>query len=372
MEIDLKEFKVDDVFKNFTDDGDNGVFALNGNLIIRPPYQREFIYNIDQQKAVMDTVIKHFPLNSMYWVKREDGKYEVLDGQQRILSIMYYLSHKFSITVNNSEFYCDSLTDDLYNKILDYDLHVYICTGEDSEKLEWFKTINIAGEKLKDQEIRNAIYTGPWLSDAKAYFSKRNCPGVGLSNKYIKAEADRQELLEKALKWICETKNMSIREYMSLHQHDDDANELWQYFQDIIAWVKKIFPDYFADMKGLDWGKFYNKYHNNQYNSSKLSSEAKILRADDEVTNKRGIYEYLLSKDYEPFAERKLSLRDFDDKDKKRKYEEQNGICPICHKHFEYEEMQGDHKLPWSRGGKTEYNNLQMLCEHCNKTKSDS
>lgn len=372
MEIIPKQIKVKDVFNGYADNGDDGVFAYGGKLAIRPPYQREFVYDDNQAEAVIQTVLKGFPLNVMYWVKTGTDTYEVLDGQQRTLSVMQYLSHKFSISIDNKKYYWDALPDDKYNAIMDYDFMIYICEGEESEKLEWFKVVNIAGEKLSDQELRNSVYTGTWLSDAKRYFSKRNCAAKRLSDRYITGDPNRQELLEKALKGICELHGIKeITEYMAQHKSDADADELWQYFQDVFNWVGKIFPKYYADMKGLDWCHLYNKYHTIPYNSAVMNSEVKRLNEDEEVQKTKGIYEFLLCRETDPYAGRLLNLRAFDKRDKIAAYSKQNGVCPICKKHFEFDEMEGDHIIPWSKGGQTVPDNCQMLCKSCNSKKTD-
>ena len=371
MKITQKLIKVKDIFDGFIDNDDDGVFAYNGKLSIRPPYQREFVYDLEQSELVIHTILKGFPLNIMYWVKVDNDKYEVLDGQQRTLSIMKYLKHQFPITVNGSKYYWDSLPDDQLDKIYNYELMIYICDGSESEKLEWFKIVNIAGEELTDQELRNSVYTGPWLSDAKIHFSKRNCAAKGLSDKYIKGDPNRQEILEKALLGICDYQNLKdITEYMSKHKADKDADELWQYFQDVIYWIEKIFPVYYSDMKGLDWCKLYNKYNKNRYNSSEMIAETKRLHEDEDIQNGKGIYEYLLCKNIDPFATRLLNIRMFDKRDKLATYSKQNGICPICKQHFEFDQMEGDHIKPWSKGGHTTLDNCQMLCKDCNRKKS--
>ena len=387
MDIKLRNIKIRDVFNGFTDDGEDGVYAFDGRLTIRPPYQREFVYDAKEQEAVLHTILNGFPLNTMYWVLTngsysindedelvlsDDAKFEVLDGQQRTLSVMYFLKHKLQIKWNGKSYYEDSLPDDLYNALLDYSFMIYICEGTDSEKLAWFEVVNVAGEELSPQELRNSVYTGPWLSAAKKIFSKSNCPAKGLSEKYIKADYIRQGLLEKALKGICEKQNLKdITEYMAAHVKDNDADELWQYFQDAINWVKKIFPDYNSDMKGLDWLHFYNKYGENKYNTNSMKEDVKKLHIDKEIGDYKGIYEFLLSRGSDPYAGRLLQLRTFDEDDKLLKYNEQKGICTKCGKHFEFSEMEGDHIKPWSKGGKTEYSNLQMLCKDCNAHKTD-
>lgn len=372
MEITPVTVKVKDVFDGYVDKGDEGVFAYGGKLAIRPPYQREFVYNSKQAEMVIHTALKKFPLNVMYWVKVEEDKFEILDGQQRTLSIMQYLTHKFPIKLDGQTMYWDSLPEDKYKILMNYEFMIYICEGTESEKLEWFNTVNIAGEELTPQELRNSVYTGTWLSDAKRYFSKRNCAAKGLADRYIKGDPNRQELLEKALKGICEVNGLTdITDYMADHKSDADADELWQYFQDVIHWIEKIFPQYYSDMKGLDWCHLYNKYHKNAYNSSVMRDETKRLHEDEEVGTTKGIYEFLLCRDKDPFAGRFLSLRVFSERDKLAAYSKQGGQCPVCGEYFEYVEMEGDHVKPWSKGGRTELDNCQMLCKSCNGKKSD-
>lgn len=372
MKIEPRSIKIKDIFDGFTDNGDDGVFAYGGKLVVRPPYQREFVYDHMQSEAVLHTVLKGFPLNVMYWVRTDEDKYEILDGQQRTLSVMRYLEHKFSITLDGQKYYWDSLPDDKYSAVMNYEFMVYICEGEESEKLKWFNVVNIAGVKLTDQELRNSVYTGKWLYDAKRHFSKRNCAAKGLSDRYIKGDPNRQEILEKALKGICEYQNISdISEYMSMHKSDNDADELWQYFQDVIHWIEKIFPQYYIDMKGLDWCHLYNKYNNQYYNSSVMVEEVKRLHEDEDIQKAKGIYEYLLCREKDSFAERLLNLRAFDKRDKMAAYSKQDGICVICKQHFEFSEMEGDHIKPWSKGGHTVLDNCQMLCKDCNNKKSN-
>lgn len=372
MKIEQRNIKIRDIFDGFKDVGEDGVFAYGGKLTIRPPYQREFVYGQTQQEAVLHTILKGFPLNTMYWVKNGEDAFEVLDGQQRTLSVMYFLSHKLQITYNGNRYYEDSLPDDLYQALMDYEFLIYVCEGTESEKLEWFKVVNVAGEELTAQELRNSVYTGPWLSDAKRHFSKRSCAAKGLSDKYITGDPNRQELLEKALKGISEFYGLkTIEDYMSAHKSDADADELWQYFQDVISWTTKIFRKYYADMKGLDWCHLYNKYHDNNYNSSQIEKDVKLLHEDEEVQKNKGIYEYLLSREKDPYAAKLLNLRAFTEKDKQAAYSRQDHKCAICGREFKYEEMAGDHIKPWSKGGHTTPDNCQMLCRDCNSRKSD-
>lgn len=362
MKIELKEISIRDLFNGYKDSNDEGIVAYGGKLNVRPAYQREFVYKDKQRDAVIDTVMKKFPLNVMYWVKNADGTFELLDGQQRTISICQYLSKDFSINFR----YFHNLTESEKEEILNYPLMVYFCEGTDKEKLDWFKTINIAGEKLTDQELRNAMYTGSWLYDAKKYFSKNSCPAYQIGNKYMNGTAIRQDYLETALEWICNRDSLeSIEEYMSKHQADKDANELWQYFQSVIDWVKRLFPTYRKEMKGLPWGLYYNKFKDKSFNTNDLEEKLQELMLDEDVTNKKGIYEYLLDGD-----EKHLSIRSFSDKQKREAYEQQKGICPKCGKHFEIEEMEADHIDPWHSGGKTISENCQMLCKPCNRRKS--
>ena len=298
----------------------------------------------------------------MYWSVREDGNFEVIDGQQRTISICQYVNNDFSL--NGLTFH--NLQTDKQKQILDYKLMVYFCTGEPSEKLEWFKTINIAGEKLKSQELRNAIYTGTWLTEAKKYFSKTGCPAFEIGNKYVVGSPISQDYLETTISWISgDSSDKSINKYMSKNQHKPNANELSLYFQSVINWVKATFPKYRKEMKGLDWGLFYNKFKDEEFDSAKLEIEITKLMQDEDVTKKSGIYEYLLTSD-----EKYLNIRAFSDKQKREAYERQNGICPKSGKHFEIEEMEADHITPWHLGGKTNSENCQMLCKEENRRKS--
>ena len=240
---------------------------------------------------------------------------------------------------------------------------------DDDEKIDWFRTINIAGLELTEQEMRNAIYPGPWVSDAKRYFSKPGCVAYKLGGKYLKGEVDRQAYLETAIQWIAKTdKPKQVDEYMGIHQGDGEATELWLYFQKVINWVETIFPTYRKEMKGLDWGRLYAKYVERKYNPAKLDREITVLMADKEIQRHGGIYEFLFS-DRTLFE--KLNLRTFDPDDMRVAYENQKGVCPICKGKFTFEEMRGDHIKPWSKGGRTVPENLQMLCADCNARKSD-
>lgn len=363
MKITLHSIKVRELVDGYVDNDEAGVVGFGGKLDIRPPYQREFVYSDAQQQAVMDTVTRGFPLNTMYWVCRGDGRFEVLDGQQCTISICRYVNGIYSHNLR----YFTNLQPDEKNAVLDYELQVYFCEGTESEKLEWFKTINIAGEKLTAQEIRNAVYAGSWTAEAKKIFSKSNCAAKLLSEKFVNANPIRQELLEKALGWFVGKDEKLICNYMGAHQHDKNANELWLYFQNVISWVKTLFIVYRKEMKSIEWGELYNRFgQENRYDANEFEKEISQLIADDEVTNYKGIYYYLFDR-----KESHLNLRQFDEKMKRKAYEAQNGICPLCKNNFKFEEMEGDHIVPWSKGGKTEMANLQMLCRVCNNTKSN-
>ncbi len=372
MKIVLHNIKVSELFAGYEDKGEEGVVGFGGLLNIRPAYQREFIYKEKQRNEVIHTVRKNFPLNTMYWVKTGEDSFELMDGQQRTISICQYVQGDFSLEIDGSTLGFHNLPTDKRQAILDYNLAVYICEGTDSEKLDWFRIINIAGEKLTDQELRNAIYTGPWLADAKRWFSKTGAPAIQEGrDKLVNGSSIRQEILETALDWISDGR---IEGYMSAHQHDSDAQELWQYWQAVFDWVKRIFPNQDNArtklMKGLSWGVFYNKYKDKKLNAAELEKRIVTLIDDDEVDNKKGIFEYLLTGN-----EKTLNLRVFDEKTKQKIYARQNGICPFCHKrgedkHYELSEMEADHIIPWSHGGKTIVENCQMLCKMDNRTKS--
>ena len=370
MKIELKKITIRELVKDYVDDPERGVSGYGGRLDIRPEYQREFVYKEKDRDAVIRTVMRGFPLNVMYWAKKQDGTFEVMDGQQRTISICQYVAGDFAWgDLIMGKKYFHRLPKDIQDKFLDYELMVYLCEGEESEKIDWFRTINIAGLELTEQEMRNAIYPGPWVSDAKRYFSKPGCVAYKLANKYLKGEVDRQAYLETAIMWIANTnKPKVVDEYMGIHQGDEEATELWIYFQKVINWVETIFPTYRKEMKGLDWGRFYAEYSEHKYNPVKLDQEVAELMADKEVQRHSGIYEFLLS---ERKLFEKLSLRTFDPDDMRVAYEKQKGICPICKGVFTFEEMQGDLIKPWSKGGKTIPENLQMLCADCNAHKSD-
>lgn len=376
MEIRLINPTVRELVEGYMNTEAEGVVGLGGNLDIRPKYQREFVYKDAQRDEVIRTAMAGLPLNVMYWADRgaacdagaETPRYEVMDGQQRTVSLCEYVAGGFAV----DDTYFHSLPSDVKDAFLDYELFVYVCDGTDSEKLRWFKTINIAGERLTDQELRNAVHAGPWVTDAKRYFSKPGGPADQVAGDYLRGAAIRQEYLETAIRWHVEHEGGRedagdpVDLYMSVHQQEPTAQALWSYFRSVIDWAQSVFPTYRREMKGLEWGLLYNANHN-RTDLSPVALEDRLSRLmqDDDITRKAGIYEYLLDGD-----ERHLSLRAFSEKQKREAYERQGGICPCCGQRFELREMQGDHILPWALGGRTTDNNLQMLCRRCNSAKA--
>ena len=361
MKINLHKIQVRKVFGGYKDSAEEGVVAYGGKLDIRPKYQREFVYKSEQRSAVINTVQNQFPLNVMYWIENSAGNYELLDGQQRTLSICQYINGDYSI----GDRYFHNLTDEEKDEILDYELMIYFCDGTDKERIKWFEVINTAGEKLTPQELLNAVYTGPWLSDAKLKFSKSNCAAYLLANdggSLLTGSPIRQEYLEAVLSWI---NNGDVAGYMAKHQHDKSADKLWEYFQDVIAWVHKNFTNHRKEMANVNWGELYNQFKDKKLNAKKLEEEVARLMQDEDVTKKSGIYPYVLTGE-----DRHLSIRAFNDKMKREAYERQKGICVKCKKHFGLEEMEADHITPWHEGGRTIAGNCQMLCKQDNRTKS--
>jgi len=358
MKIELHEITVRELVKDYKDCQDEGVFGYGGKLNIRPPYQREFIYKDKQRDAVIATVRDKFPLNVMYWAVRGDGTFEVIDGQQRTISLCQYVIGKFSYNFLKFQ----NLQPDEQEQILNYKLMVYFCEGTDSEKLRWFETINISGEKLTKQELRNAVYAGSWVTDAKRYFSKNGCVASKIGSDYLNGVPIRQDYLETAIDWISKG---NIENYMSKHQHEPNAGALWNYFQSVITWIETNFTKKRKFMKGVDWGTLYNKYGQQFFDPKVIEEETARLIADDDVIKKSGIYPYILTRD-----ERYLSIRAFTDSMRQKVYEKQNGICVKCGEHFDIIEMEADHVTPWHEGGKTNEDNCQMLCKTCNRRKA--
>ncbi len=363
MKIELHSVTIGELTAGYQDSDEDGVVGYGGRLDIRPKYQREFVYDDKKKMAVMETVWKGFPLNVMYWVRRADGGFELLDGQQRTLSICKYVAGEYFMNFDGALKGWCNLSAEERKRINSYELQIYICEGTPDEQLDWFRIINIAGERLTDQELLNAVYNGSWVTSAKRRFSKTGCAAYRLGERYMSGSPIRQDYLETALDWISEG---AIQHYMAAHQHDSNSDELWQYFQEVIGWVQRLFIDYYKEMKGLPWGKYYNAHKNNPYRASDLREQIKALMEDVDVSNKRGIFAYVLSGD-----ERHLNIRAFDARMKREAYQRQKGICPHCGEHFAIDQMEGDHITPWCEGGKTVAENCQMLCKTCNRRKSN-
>ena len=367
MDIALRHISVRDLVNGYSDDGEGGVRGYGGKLDIRPPFQREFVYDSKQRVAVIDTVVKGYPLNVMYWADRGDNTFEIIDGQQRTISLAQYVQGDFSFPdlLSHHDLNFDGLPSDRQKAILDYELTVYVCSGEDSERLAWFRTINIAGEELTDQELRNATFHGPWVADAKVWFSRNGCPAQKIGGQYTKGSAIRQELLETAIEWACGSrKSEAIDEYMGAHRNDTDAKDLWAHFEKIIGWVKRVFPEHRQAMKQVDWGPLYEEHKNDVLDPAALEAEVARLVADDDVQSQPGIYRYVLTGD-----EKYLNIRSFTKNQRQRAYERQGGKCAACGNHFDLGGMDADHITPWSEGGKTVDENCQMLCKEDNRRK---
>ena len=365
MYIRQLDVTVREIAENYINNNDeNGVIGYNGRLNIRPAYQREFVYKDKQRDAVINTIRKGYPLNVIYWAKNTDGTYEVLDGQQRTISFCDYVAGKYSIDGE----YFHTLTDAEQDEILNYHLIVFVCEGTDKDRLDWFRTINIAGEKLTEQELLNINYTGKWLSDAKRRFSKTGCVAYKIASNLLNGSPIRQDYLETALDWISEGK---IADYMAEHQHDSNASLLWQHFSSVITWVTSTFDVKKRKdiMKGVNWGKLYKNYGHLIPDKAAIDKEIGQLIIDSEVQNKKGICSYVLTRD-----EHDLGLRAFPDDIKLEVYERQhhhcaNPECPNKDVEFEFAEMEGDHITPWRDHGRTVIENCQMLCRDCNRRK---
>ena len=360
-----------------------GLFGLSGKLTIQPEYQRNYIY-ADGKKdvAVIDSVLNGYPLGLIYFVKVSSDRYEILDGQQRITSIGRYVKNKFAIKDENSmEQYFDGIAADKQKKILKTKLTIYECEGEESEIKKWFQTINIAGVPLNEQELNNAIFSGPFVTLAKEEFSNSQNANIQKWGAYVKGSANRQAFLERALDWVSKG---NITDYMSQHRFDKNINELKKYFFTVIDWASSVFTKIEDEMCGLEWGRLYETFHKNAYNSKKISKQVNELYGDSYVKNRKGIFEYILggSKDA-----KLLNVRIFDEAIKKSVYSKQTknaktkniSNCPLCSvghdsnksKIWNFNEMDADHVTAWSKGGKTMINNCQMLCKTHNRAKGN-
>mgnify|MGYP002764925898 FL=1 len=390
MKTELKMYTVKELCEGFeyNELEGKGLFGLNGKLTIQPEYQRNYIY-ADGKKdvAVIDSILKGYPLGLIYFNKVGDEQYEVLDGQQRITSIGRFLTNKFAIKLNSLEQIFKGLADDLQTKILNYELLVYVCEGEESEIKKWFETINIAGEPLNSQELLNAIYSGPFVTAAKTVFSNSQNTNINKWSAYINGNVIRQEYLEVALNWISSKYNQSISEYMSVHRQDLNIQEMKLYFDTIIDWINNTFDKVTPQMKGLEWNRLYEEYHLKPYNKADLNALVNKLLSDEYVTDKKGVYEYALS-GQSPDLVKLLNIRVFEKKDKQKAYDRQTKLaqekgcsnCPVCahgnnsnkSKIWKITEMDADHVSAWSKGGATDLSNCEMLCKSHNRAKGNN
>lgn len=359
-----------------------GLFGMNGKLTIQPEYQRNYIY-ADGKKdvAVIDSILKGYPIGLIYFNRREDGQLEVLDGQQRITSLGRFVTSKFAILENGMQQYFRGLAKDKQEKILNTKLLIYVCEGTESEIKEWFKTINIAGIPLNNQEVLNAIYSGTFTTLAKEEFSNTQNSNINKWSSYISGTVNRQEYLECALNWVSKG---NIEDYMSKHRHDNNINELKTYFNSVIDWVDGLFIDVYSEMKSIAWGRLYETYHKQPYSSKEISKKVAELYADEYIRNKKGIFEYVLGGCIDS---KLLEIRVFEERDKKTVYARQTkeaqekGIsnCPLCalgndnnkSRIWQLKEMDADHVTAWSKGGATDISNCQMLCKTHNRAKGN-
>lgn len=364
-----------------------GLFGLSGKLVIQPEYQRNYLYaKAKMEEAVIDSVLKGYPLGLLYFNKLDDNHFEVLDGQQRITSLGRFITGKFPlIDANGLPHYFSSLPSDKQQKILQTKMVIYECEGEESEIKEWFKTINIGGIPLKHQEIANAVYSGPFVTKAKEVFSNSNNANIQKWSAYIKGNVDRQDFLRVALEWVCHsTDDDTVDAYMSQHRYDNNINELQTYFTSVIDWVSGTFIDVESEMKGLEWGRLYDTYHNTPYSPADVSRKVHELYADGAVKKRSGIFEYILGGCVDT---KLLEIRIFEESTKKAKYNQQTndakakGIsnCPFCaighdnnaKRIWKLSEMDADHVTAWSNGGATDISNCQMLCKSHNRAKGN-
>ena len=387
MKTDLKQFTVKEVMEGFVYNEleGKGLFGLNGKLVIQPEFQRHYIYDMSGKDAdVIDSLLKEYPLGLIYFNVNGD-MLEVLDGQQRITSIGRFVTGKFAIIIDGNEQTFSSLPVDKQQLIMDSSLLVYECVGTETEIKEWFRTINIAGEPLNDQELLNAIYSGPFVTAAKAEYSNSGNANLQKWSTYVKGDPKRQEILAVALEWVSSARGVTVDSYLAQHRFDPNITELSNYFTSVIDWVGAVFtgsPQ--KEMRGLQWGRLYEEYHGTAYDTAKLNEELVIYLGDPAVTSKKGIYEYLLSGGTKPEL---LSVRLFDDRTKKAAYARQteaaekngNSNCPTCAmvnnanqtRIYKLDEMEADHVTAWSKGGQSDLDNCEMLCKTHNRAKGN-
>ncbi|QTE71891.1 DUF262 domain-containing protein [Clostridiales bacterium FE2011] len=380
------DWTVGDVCKGFSFDRNEGkgLFGLNGQLIIQPEYQRNYIYGDGKRDvAVVESLLKGYPLGLLYFVLNSDGKYEVLDGQQRITSFARFVNQSwpFAVERNGKPRYFSSLDPDDQKKITDAVLTIYVCEGEPSEIQEWFETINIVGLPLAKQELRNASYHGPFVTKARAVFSNTGNANMNRWQTYVKGDPKRQAILETALDWVSDS---NIDDYMAKHRQDTNIDELKNNFETVIDWVDSVFEYTGNEVCGLDWGRLYRQYHTNAYSKDAIADKVEELLGDPQVTNKRGVFEYVLGGEQDPSL---LNVRVFDEKTKRAVYDKQTkdaqtkneSNCPLCaighdanaKRIYKINEMDADHVTAWSHGGATDASNCQMLCKTHNRAKGN-
>lgn len=381
------EWTVADICKGFTYNEleGKGLFGLDGRLTIQPEYQRHYIYNDGKRDvAVIDSLLKEYPIGLLYFNRTRDGRFEVLDGQQRITSIGRFVTGKFAIEHAGRNEYFSRLPVEEKQRILQTKLLVYECEGEEREIKEWFKTINIVGVPLNEQEKLNAIYSGEFVNAAKRVFSNSQNAEVQKWSHYIKGDVKRQDYLAKALEWVCNSKQMSTDAYMSQHRYDSSIGELESYFRSVIDWATTTFIMVERDMCGLEWGRLYEMYHTTPYSIDHVTERVEALQADESVRCPRNIYEYVLGGETD---KKLLDIRIFEESTKRAAYKrqteaaEKKGIsnCPLCAigdnanktRIYKLSEMDADHVTAWSKGGATSIENCEMLCKTHNRSKGN-
>ncbi len=390
METTLRtDITIDEICKGFVYNEleGKGLFGLSGKLVIQPEYQRNYLYaEAKMEEAVIRSVLKKYPLGLIYFNKVGDEKYEVLDGQQRITSLGRFLTGKFPLfDENGMPHYFDASPEDQVKRIKETTLTIYICEGEESEIKEWYKTINIAGIPLNHQEIANAVYSGPFVTKAKEEFSNSRNAKIQKWSAYISGKVNRQDYLRTALEWVAKSSdNEVVDTYMSNHRNDNNITELQTYFTSVIDWISGVFNDVESEMKGLEWGRLFETYHNTPYDPNVVSAKVKELYGDAAVKNRKGIFEYILGGCQDT---KLLEIRIFEESTKKAVYTQQTinakaaekSNCPLCalghdnnaKRIWKQNEMDADHVTAWSKGGATDISNCQMLCKTHNRAKGN-
>ena len=371
MNIEETKISIRNLVDGYEASEDSGIIGYGGMLDIRPPYQREFIHenNVSFQTGLMESVYYQRPINLVYFADMGDGSYELLDGQQRIITISrFVLENLCMITLEDGKgYFWTNLSDQDREKILGYELNVYICTGTQKELMKWFQTINTGAQALSNQELRNSLYPGPWVTSAKFWFTKKGNQ-ARMCSKYMSGNRERQDHLERIIQWkIGSAKDDAIRQFMAEHQMKPSAENLWNYFVSLDEWISHLF-DHDQSMKSVDWGKLYTEYSRNEYDSIYVKSRQDALLKDDEVTDNKGVYEYILSGETK---ESLLNLRKFPNRIREKFHKKQDGKCAYCLKEIKLHQAHADHITPWSAGGKTEEDNCQILCRDCNLSKSN-